>query len=140
MLQCQNLSGRFIRKEITTYRIGPLVRRSKSNHSIWKNIFCFGCRWIERQEAKLENCLFFYVRIFLNNSVISILSENPLFLLLRGPSLYYVSKRTGWVESEKWQSLLTTSIIYSDIGWVRKSPKLCWRNIWMVPPVFTIHV
>ena len=28
--------------------------------------------------------------------------------------------------------------IYADLtpfksGWVRKSPKLCWRNIWMVP-------
>ena len=28
-----------------------------------------------------------------------------------------------------------TDVIYADIvgGWVRKSPKLCWRNLWMVP-------
>ena len=34
----------------------------------------------------------------------------------RGPSLYYVSKGTGWVGSEKWQFLLTFSTINSDIG------------------------
>ena len=55
----------------------------------------------------------------------------------KGPSLYYVSKETGWVGSEKWQFLLTFSTIYADAGWVggwiRKSPKTCWRNIGMVP-------
>ena len=47
-------------------------------------------------------------------------------------SLYYVSKGTGWVESEKWQFLLTVSTIYADVGWVRKISKMCWRNIGMV--------
>ena len=32
-----------------------------------------------------------------------------------GPSLYYVSKVTGWVGSEKWQFLLTLSTIYADV-------------------------
>ena len=42
-----------------------------------------------------------------------------------GPSLYYVSKGTGWVGLEKWQFLLMFSTIYDDIGWVgQKSPKM----------------
>ena len=53
--------------------------------------------------------------------------------LTRGPSLCYVSKWTGWVGSERWQFLLTFSSIYADVGWVRKGPKMCWRNIGMVP-------
>jgi hypothetical protein len=32
---------------------------------------------------------------------------------------------TGWVGLEKWQFLLTFSSIYADVGWVRKSPKMC---------------
>ena len=34
-----------------------------------------------------------------------------------------------------WRSGLTVFTICADIEgqWVRKSPKLCWRNIWMVP-------
>ena len=40
-----------------------LVRPSKMHHSIWKNYFCFGCRWISRKR------LFFYVKIFQNNNV-----------------------------------------------------------------------
>ena len=60
------------------------------------------------------------------------------FVLPWGPSLYYVSPGTGWVGSEKWQFLLTFSTIYADVvrwvdGWVRKSLKMCWRNIGMVP-------
>ena len=34
------------------------------------------------------------------------------------PSLYYDSKETGWVRSEKWQFLLTFSTVYADEGWV----------------------
>ena len=49
-----------------------------------------------------------------------------------GPSLYYVSKETGWVGSQKLRFLLTFSTIYADKAWVRKSPKMCWRNIGMV--------
>ena len=52
--------------------------------------------------------------------------------LCRGSSLYYVSKGTGWVESEKWQFLLMFSTIYAEVGWMvrwlSKSPKICWRN------------
>ena len=33
----------------------------------------------------------------------------------KGPSLYYVSKGTGWVGSEKCQFLLTFSFIYADL-------------------------
>ena len=54
----------------------------------------------------------------------------------RGPSLYYVSKGTEWLGSEK-------IAIFTDVqyylcwrrvsGWVRKTPKICWRNIGMVP-------
>ena len=33
-----------------------------------------------------------------------------------GPSLYYISKGTGWVGLEKWQFLLTFSTIYADVG------------------------
>ena len=35
-----------------------------------------------------------------------------------GPSLYYVSKETWWVGSEKLQFLLTFSTIYADEGWM----------------------
>ena len=44
--------------------------------------------------------------------------------IARGPSLYYVSKETGWVRSEKWQFLLTFSTIYADKGWVGWSEKV----------------
>ena len=47
----------------------------------------------------------------------------------RRPSLYYVSKRTGWVWLENghfcWRLVL---YLCWQRGWVRKSPKLCWRN------------
>ena len=33
----------------------------------------------------------------------------------RGPSLYYVSKGTGWAGSEKWQIFLTFSAILADV-------------------------
>ena len=36
--------------------------------------------------------------------------------LTMGPSLYYVSKGTGLVGSEKWQFLLIFSTIYAEIG------------------------
>ena len=36
----------------------------------------------------------------------------------KGPSLYYVSKETGWVGSEKGQLLLTFSTIHASVGWV----------------------
>ena len=35
-----------------------------------------------------------------------------------GPSLYYVSKGTGWVKSENKQFLLLFSVIYAEEGWV----------------------
>ena len=35
----------------------------------------------------------------------------------QGPFLYYVSKRTEWVGSEKWQFLLTFSTIYAEVEW-----------------------
>ena len=35
-----------------------------------------------------------------------------------GPSLYYVSKGTEWVGSEKWLCLLMLSTIYAGLGWV----------------------
>ena len=56
-----------------------------------------------------------------------------------GPSLYYVSKGTGWVGSENWQLLLifstifiSSTTIYADVGGSKKSPKICWRNIGIV--------
>ena len=39
-------------------------------------------------------------------------------IISTGPSLYYVSKMTGLVGSEKWQFLLKFSTIYADVGWV----------------------
>ena len=42
----------------------------------------------------------------------------------KGPSLYYVSKETGWVGSEKLQFLLMFSTIYADVGWVGGSEKV----------------
>ena len=50
----------------------------------------------------------------------------------RGPSIYYVSKRTGWVGSENGYSLLKFSTIYADEGWVRESPNKFLRNVGMV--------
>ena len=44
----------------------------------------------------------------------------------KGPFLYYVSKGTGWVETEKWQFLLMFTTIYADVGWVGlKSVQIC---------------
>ena len=40
------------------------------NHSIWKILFVLGAyEYLERQEGKIRKCLFFYVKIFKNNSV-----------------------------------------------------------------------
>ena len=44
--------------------------------------------------------------------------------VVKRPSLYYVSKGTGWVRSEKRQFLLKFSTIYADIGWVGRSEKV----------------
>ena len=41
---------------------------SKMHHSIWKILFVLGAD--EKQEGKIRKCLFFYVKIFLNNSVL----------------------------------------------------------------------
>ena len=41
-----------------------------------------------------------------------------------GPSLYYVSKGTGWVGSEKWQFLLTFSTIDAEVEWMGGSEKV----------------
>ena len=46
------------------------------------------------------------------------------FVYGKGPTLYYFSKGTGWVESEKWQFLLTFSTNYADGGWVGGSEKV----------------
>ena len=58
-----------------------------------------------------------------------------------GSSIYYVNKKTGWVGLENGQfcsfSICKVFIILG--GWVTKSPKLCWRNIWMVPCVISNH-
>ena len=40
------------------------------------------------------------------------------------PSLYYVSKGTGWVGSEKLQFLITFSTIYAEVGWMSESEKV----------------
>ena len=56
-----------------------LVRPSKMHHSIWKITFLGGWRlvtirgddeYLERLGGKIRKCLFFYVKIFLNNSVL----------------------------------------------------------------------
>ena len=46
----------------------------------------------------------------------------------RGPSLYYVRKRTGWVGSKNGRFFVDIQYcVYADIvdGWVRKSSKIC---------------
>ena len=63
------------------------------------------------------------------------LSHGQYYLPWR-PSLYYVTKRTGWVGSENgnfwWRSVLY--LCWHIVGgWVRKIPKICWHNIVMVP-------
>ena len=45
-------------------------------------------------------------------------------VLVGGPSLYYVSKGTGWVGSEKWQFLMRFSTIYAGVGWLGESEKV----------------
>ena len=59
--------------------------------------------------------------------------------LTSGPSLYYVSKRTGWVGLENHFLKMTSFAdvhycIYADKmgGWVQKRPKICRRNIGMI--------
>ena len=50
-----------------------------------------------------------------------ILPVPPAFSHCMGPSLYYVSKGTGWLRSEKWHFLLTFSTIMLTKGkWVDK--------------------
>ena len=43
--------------------------------------------------------------------------------MTKGPFLFYGSKGTGWVGSEKWHFLLTFSTIYADVGWLGGSEK-----------------
>ena len=63
-----------------------------------------------------------------------------LWMVSRGPSIYYVSIWTGWVGSQNghfcWRSVLC---IYADVVslWVQKTPKMCCRNIWMVPSMLS---
>ena len=45
-------------------------------------------------------------------------------LLYMGPSLYYVSKGTGWVGVKIMAILLTISTIYTDVGWFGGSEKV----------------
>ena len=47
-----------------------LGRPSRIPHRNWKNIFVLGANeYIERLEGKIRDCLFFYAKIFYNNSV-----------------------------------------------------------------------
>ena len=46
------------------------------------------------------------------------------WIVTKEPSLYYISKRTDWVGSEKWYLLLMFSPIYADVGWVSASWKV----------------
>ena len=51
-----------------------LVRPSKMHHSIWKIILVLGAdEYLERLESKIRKCLFFYVKIFTNNSLIMLI-------------------------------------------------------------------
>ena len=57
---------------------------------------------------------------------------------LEGPSIYYVSKRAGCVDSENgyfyWYSVLYLCWhMYVLSGWVEKTLKMWWRNIGMFP-------
>ena len=48
--------------------------------------------------------------------------------------IYYVSKRTGWIAGLEKSQFCWCSVLYLywRSGWVKKSSKPCWRNIWMV--------
>ena len=49
------------------------------HHSIWKNLFVLGAdEYLERLEGKIRKCLFFYVKIFWNNSVIRVQNHYSL--------------------------------------------------------------
>ena len=63
-------------------------------------------------------------------------------IFAKGPSLYHVSKRTGWVGSEMAIFADVQYCIYADIvgGCVKKSPKICWRDIGMVPKLIMIWI
>ena len=67
----------------------------------------------------------------LSNLFLSLnLSSFPTNTKYCRPSIYYVI----WTGFRKWAFLLTQHCIYADIvGGSQKSPKMCWRNIWMVP-------
>ena len=60
------------------------------HHSIWKIRFVLGAyEYLERQEGKVRKCLFFYVRIFENNSVALLLFWTPKFRVCSGtPAIY----------------------------------------------------
>ena len=78
-----------------------------------------------------------FVRIFQVHIVFKVIlsyfhhtSPHIMLLLSKGPSIYYVKKITGW----KMARLADVQYcIFAVGGWVRKSSKLCWRNIWTVP-------
>ena len=55
-------------------------------------------------------------------------------LFYKRPSLYYVSKRTGLVESRNGRFCRCSALYLCwPSGWVgQKSPKICWHNIGMV--------
>ena len=53
------------------------------HHSIWKILFVLGgYEYLERQEGKIRKCLFFYVKIFWNNSVLGLVAIRYIWFLL----------------------------------------------------------
>ena len=62
----------------------PVSGALKTQHSIWKILFVLGAdEYLERLEGKIRKCLFFYDKIFWNNSVNSTLCLNMFLKTLQ---------------------------------------------------------
>ena len=71
-------------------------------------------------------------------------------IFTKGPSMYYVSKRTGWVGFVNGQ-FFCCLVLYLcwHSGWVRKSPQIYWWSLklnrivslfWLIFTTFTIFI
>ena len=70
----------------------------------------------------------------LNVRLLYFFFQNMFFFSCLGTIHILRQQKTGWAGSVNGRFLLTFCTVFADVGgWVRKGPKMCWRNIWMVP-------
>ena len=104
-----------------------LVRPSKINNSIWNILFVLGANeYLERLEYKIRKCLFFYVKIFWNNSV---RPDLPKIAKLQDSFdclyyLEYINSVLPWIlhiffpALTDYTALVHMSVWFSNDGWL----------------------